>query len=193
MQTNEQKEYNKKIPGWLGDFDLVAISKLASNTPKNAIIAEVGSMHGKSAYCIATSAPTASLYCYDLWREDLVRSSDEIDRSNSIDEFKKHVGMCKNIIPTRIKSADDINHENLSIDMFFLDAAHTNPSDWEWIEFWLPKIKSGGVICGHDYYQPGKHTKVHYPDINENIEKLEKILDQKVTTYVASCIWSFKL
>ena len=193
MQTQEQKTYNKSIPGWLSDYDLEAISTMASDTPAHATIVEVGSMHGKSAYCIATSASTAKLYCYDLWRNDLVRSSDLLDRNNSIDEFRKYIHMCKNIIPIQITGKDDVQHENLSVDMMFLDAAHTNPSDWEWIEFWLPKIKKGGVICGHDYYQLGVHKEIHYPDINSNVSKLEEMLNKKVTTYRYSCVWSFTL
>jgi hypothetical protein len=36
-------------------------------------------------------------------------------------------------------------------DLVFIDADHTKKSVTEDIGVWLPKIKEGGVICGHDY------------------------------------------
>ena len=36
-------------------------------------------------------------------------------------------------------------------DLVYIDADHTYDSVTEDIGVWLPKIKEGGVICGHDY------------------------------------------
>jgi len=41
--------------------------------------------------------------------------------------------------------------ENGSLDFVFVDAGHDYESVAEDIHYWLPKVKSGGMIAGHDY------------------------------------------
>jgi predicted O-methyltransferase YrrM len=41
-----------------------------------------------------------------------------------------------------------------SVDFVFLDADHSYESVKKDIESWLPKIKKGGMISGHDYHNP---------------------------------------
>ena len=41
-----------------------------------------------------------------------------------------------------------------SVDMVFLDGAHDYESVMTDILSWLPKIREGGIICGHDYECP---------------------------------------
>lgn len=193
MQTIEQKEYNKSIPGWLSEWDMIALTRLSSSRREGATIVEVGSMHGKSAYCMATSAPWTNLFCYDLWPRTGILGPDGVTRGNNIELFRAYTSMCPNITPIQINSIDDIQWDTSKpIDLMFLDAAHTNPSDWEMIEYWLPKIAPGGIIAGHDYYTEEIHKVVHYPDINENVLRLEKMLGHPVMlAHKLACVWSF--
>jgi hypothetical protein len=39
-----------------------------------------------------------------------------------------------------------------SLDFAYLDAQHHYEAVKEDIELWYPKVKSGGILCGHDYY-----------------------------------------
>jgi hypothetical protein len=41
--------------------------------------------------------------------------------------------------------------ENESIDIVFIDANHSYESVKNDIDLWLPKVKTGGVLSGHDY------------------------------------------
>jgi len=43
------------------------------------------------------------------------------------------------------------NFEDGSVSLVFIDANHTKPFVEADIKAWLPKIKKGGVISGHDY------------------------------------------
>lgn len=194
MQTAEQKLYNESIPGWLSEYDMVALSTMAASRKHGAVIVEVGSMHGKSAYCLSTSAPEANIFCYDLWPGNGILGNDDVTRENKIETFQSFTHMCTNITPIKIGSINDINWDTtIPVDMMFLDAAHTNPSDWEMIEYWLPKIAPGGIICGHDYYTVERNEAVHYPDINANVRRLGGRLNQSVTLHKYSCVWSFFL
>lgn len=41
--------------------------------------------------------------------------------------------------------------KNCEFDFVFVDAAHDEESVQEDVKAWLPKVKPGGIICGHDY------------------------------------------
>lgn len=52
-------------------------------------------------------------------------------------------------------SADAARHfADGSVDFVFLDADHVYPRIYEDIQAWLPKVKPGGIIAGHDYNHP---------------------------------------
>ena len=44
-----------------------------------------------------------------------------------------------------------------SLDFCYLDADHSYKGVLNDIKLWMPKIKKGGVICGHDYIRDGVH------------------------------------
>lgn len=191
--TPEQFEHNKTIPGWFGEGDIKALSTLASSIIGGTII-ELGSMHGRSAYCLSKSSPTSKIFCLDYWSGWECKTADGITRPNSVETFKSYTSDCENI--TSIQLSQDVKtipSWDEPVDMVFIDALHENPDDWICIEFWLPKIKPGGIICGHDYYSEKNSTVVHYPDVIENVARLEKLLDKKFTLHPHSCVWSFKL
>jgi hypothetical protein len=45
------------------------------------------------------------------------------------------------------------------------------------------------LLCGHDY----QDENPPWPDVYENVKKLEKMLGKTVTTYNKSTVWSFKI
>jgi len=45
--------------------------------------------------------------------------------------------------------------KNGSLDLVFIDANHSYENVKEDIGNWLPKIRKGGIICGHDYVNKG--------------------------------------
>jgi predicted O-methyltransferase YrrM len=56
------------------------------------------------------------------------------------------------VTPMRLASNDAVNSfQDNSIDFLFIDADHTYEGCKQDIELWLPKVKTGGVIAGHDY------------------------------------------
>jgi len=50
------------------------------------------------------------------------------------------------------------------LDMVFIDAVHTFEQVWDDIGYWLPKIREGGLISGHDY--GGR-----YPGVKEAVDQ----------------------
>lgn len=192
MLTQKELEHNLTIPGWFGEGDILGLSSLASQI-KNGTIIELGSMHGRSAYCLSKSSPTSNIFCLDFWSGWMATTQDDIARPNSIDTFKSYITEeCTNVTPIQVFPDTKVTPLwEEPVDMVFIDTLHENPDDWNLIEFWLPKVKKGGIICGHDYYCPDNSEICHYPDVVANCNRLEGILDKKVTIHQYSALWSF--
>jgi len=196
--------YNKNIRGWMTEHELSVLEGWAAELSENSTIVEVGSFYGRSAYCFATStSPGTNVYCFDRWYGDVAPA--DIDKFsievrnkngfplpgmvNSMENFLNNTSELKNIIPQRVENYQGIKWEHGRIvDLFFIDAAHFNPSDWEYITFWMQYVKPGAYICGHDYY---KDSRI-FEDINNNVRELERIFNTTAETYTGTSLWRIK-
>lgn len=193
---------NNNILGFMSTLELQTLEELFSSyNHKDCIGVEIGSLHGRSSYQIAKTISEGTLYCIDNWSNWKLKSkfTEEQNKKHnfppegslcSLDTFKHNVSECKNIIPIQGNSPNVVKNWEQPIDFLFLDSSHYNPNDWDNIEFWLPKIKSGGIISGHDY-RPKIDTV--YPDIITNVLRLEKILNQNVHNPSDTSIWYFNI
>ncbi len=64
------------------------------------------------------------------------------------------------------------------LDLVFIDANHNNEAVEEDIILWSPKVKEGGIVCGHDYNKTesrGVHIAVDkfYPGANLEPDALD--------------------
>jgi hypothetical protein len=204
--------YNIDIPGWMTITELQDIETLAQMVPEHGTVVEVGSLFGRSSYAFHESMPeTAKLYCIDWWGGDDPAWPYTIPPFDTdapwspcgmglnYENFQKYTSDLERIVAIKGKSpyVFDVNGgwQYGTVDLFFLDANHVNPDDWDSIKFWLPLMNAGGIFAGHDHTGEGWEHK--FPDVLENIAKLERILDQKVTTFERpehpSTVWYFKL
>lgn len=190
--------YNVNIVGWMPEGELKVIEYLASLVPEGGHIVEVGSMAGRSSVCFAMSCkPGVRVTCIDLFDSHTVVKHDmpqsAIERHNFPEsgkvydmhaEFTRNTADCKNISMIRGNSPLGVVYTNEPIDLFFLDAHHYNPSDWNNIVFYSKFVKVGGYICGHDY-----HKGEQFPDVVKNVKRLERIYGAPAITYPGSSIW----
>jgi predicted O-methyltransferase YrrM len=171
--------YDLNIDGFMMEPELKQIEEWASMVPPGGIIVEVGSYKGRSSIAWSTSCdPSVTVYCLDRFRDEYQA------------EFVTNTSGIPNIIPIK----GDIPYDmggwvDQPIDLFFLDGMHSNPYDIDAINHFLPLIKKGGLLCGHDYYPVEKHS----PDIIANIRELEKRLDQEVDNPYNTSLWSFNV
>lgn len=194
--------YNNEIKGYMFEHELQILEQFAASVPKDGNIVEVGSFFGRSSVCLALSAPEATVYCVDNfydhdWLCDINVNYDETayvrnncpiygQTYNAKKEFLKNTEGIPNIIPVPGESPYQINYEGGDIDLFFLDANHHNPNDWDNLCYWVPFVKAGGIICGHDY----DHK---FPDVIHNVHRLEQVLKKQAKLHFTTCIWSFQL
>jgi len=127
---------------------------------------EVGSWKGRSSSFmgveIHNSNKKITFDCIDTWNG----SSEHWDPNNSqykpemktnpswlYDEFINNIKPVSHIItPKRGKSEDLVHtYEDESLDFVFIDASHDYEDVKTDLKNWLPKVKVGGVLAGHDY------------------------------------------
>lgn len=166
------------IPGWLFNSEPTHLYNIASKYNRaDAVGVEVGCLHGRSSAILSQAISSGVLYCIDPWENSINMSNRKnIDLyknrfplngvRNSFSYFSKNVRDYSNIRTIQGHSPQCVQGWNQKIDFLFLDAVHHNPSDRENIDFWLPFIRSGGSLFGHDY-------GINYPDIVENVRYLE--------------------
>lgn len=189
------------IPGWFyGPHQIEIIKLLFKYNQPDCVGVEVGCLHGRSSYAISMAIHKGTLYCIDLWdgRDSHdSRFSDEVIAKHNLpsegsyntkETFLKNTEDRKNIVAIQGSSPEVVKDWTMLIDFIFLDASHKNPNDRDNIDFWLPKIKPGGMFLGHDWYEDRR-----LPDVNLNVEYMEDLLKQKVTIIPKTSIWYFVL
>jgi hypothetical protein len=188
------------IPGYMTPAECAVLRQLAQSYNRlDAVGVEVGSLHGRSSYELATQMPLGRLICIDGWdgyNSGKHGRSDEWCVANNwpvdgtlctLEFFEDNVKDCPNITAIKGYSPWVVSTWVEPIDFVFIDALHANPSDWDNIKFWLPKLKPGGTLAGHDFY-PGREQ---WPDVHDNVRKLEHQLDKAVINPANTSIWYF--
>jgi len=129
--------------------------------PTESTFIEVGSWKGKSmaffAVEVINSGKNIECFAIDTWRGSSEHAQDEhIVNDTLYDLFLnniKPVGSVVNHI--RMPSVEASKEfENDSVEIVFIDAAHEYEPVKEDINAWLPKVRKGGFIAGHDYLLP---------------------------------------
>ncbi len=150
-----------QIPGWFSSQGLYDDILKASLDGSHFV--EVGSYEGKSAaYMIVeiiNSGKNIKFDCIDNWcNHNDIRDPDEtyqkfLDNMKSVREY---------INPIRMDSVEASKlYPDNSIDFVYIDADHSYESVKNDINAWLPKVKIGGILAGHDYPMKSVRDAVH--------------------------------
>ena len=170
--------------------------KRMKRIPHNGVVVEVGSFFGDSSsrmFCegIKKYKNNAVLHCVDTFNDDFFTSktqtADFMKKFNRITRGRRVIEVFfENMQPYEYKliredSVDaSMGFEDESIDLVFIDGDHTKEAVFRDISAWYPKVKYGGVICGHDY---GKKQF----GVTEVVDSFFKKIDR-----VVSSIWYVK-
>lgn len=118
---------------------------------KNPIGAEVGVFRGDLSSRLLASRDDLTLYMVDSWKKHEDFGPEEMEN------FYKHARTATSFAASRAKPIKKTSEEaardipNQSLDFVFIDADHSYSAVCDDIDLWLPKIKPGGILCGHDY------------------------------------------
>jgi hypothetical protein len=132
--------------------------EMINTFPSGSNFVEVGCWKGKSAAFMATEIANSGkdifFTCVDEWIEGY---DTFVDNMKTLEKF---------YIPIRKSSVEAAKcFEDKSLDFVFIDACHDYEAVKADILAWLPKVKVGGILAGHDYhedrmYHPGVHDAV---------------------------------
>jgi hypothetical protein len=148
----------KGIPGFF-DFKNV-YDRVAESAQDGQVFVEVGCLLGRSACYlgerIQARKKKVTLICVDAWPSTYHWGPEKNTKIEApFETFLANVrqsGLTEIIFPIRAKSvraAASIVRDNL--DFVFIDAEHDYESCRDDIAAWLPKVRDGGTIAGHDY------------------------------------------
>jgi predicted O-methyltransferase YrrM len=157
MSTKPEKYRN--IHGWFDYEDLY--EQTFSNLPQSAHIVEVGCWLGRSACFMAelikSSEKSVRFDCVDTWRPPVPELRHVVSGNGNtlVDDFVRNLNDALvleyvNVIQTT--SLEVVNmYTDKSLDFVFLDNEHTEEHVFLELNAWWPKIKSGGILAGHDF------------------------------------------
>ena len=127
------------------------LKDLVGGFPPNYVMAEIGCFKGESTRVFAKGAKT--VLCIDPWipypeisLEDMTIAESCFDKVAK--EFPSIVKL-KGFSHERCEGIADA-----SLDVVYVDGAHDYYNVYEDLVRWLPKIKPGGIISGHDWGIP---------------------------------------
>lgn len=132
--------------------------KMVSDANENSHFVEVGVWKGRSAAFMAVeiinSKKDIKFDCVDTWEGSVEHKEfDVIINKELYKLFIDNIEPVKNVInPIKLPSLDAVNlYNDESLDFIFIDASHEYEDVKNDIIAWLPKLKNGGILAGHDY------------------------------------------
>lgn len=144
-----------------GECDFLQSVLDRADSPSHFI--EVGSWKGRSASFMAVaihnSGKTIKFDCVDTWEgsDEIAHVNDnDVKNGTLFETFKQNMkpveGMYNAVQLPSVTAAK--LYEDKSLDFVFLDASHDYDNVVADIVAWLPKVKEGGIIGGHDALHP---------------------------------------
>lgn len=153
--SHPMRHYYDIVEGWFGPDDAEFYRSMVEKTQGLSKFVEVGSFKGRSAVCLAVEIfnqnKSITFDCIDLWEPNLYYSDLTIEPFEN--NLRPMRDFCDKIFKMKSEEAAKFYNDE-SIDLVFIDADHSYESVKKDILTWLPKVRKGGIISGHDEYFP---------------------------------------
>jgi predicted O-methyltransferase YrrM len=145
-----------------GGMNPMELAWLADKASKSRWVVEIGSLRGRSARAMADNMSNLSvLFCVDPFQGSeehggAFAGTDNLYRTfcaNLADHIER-----QRVCPVHLPSLEAARIFRLlgrhDLDMVFIDASHDYASVTADIRAWLPLLKPGGLLSGHDHGHP---------------------------------------
>lgn len=135
------------------------LKELCKYLPNYNIGVEIGVLNGDFSFQILNTINIKKLYLIDpyLIGEEKYAGglntsySTELDYINLLNRFNDQISNGTIIVDRRF-SFDAVNdYPDNIFDFVYIDASHLYKDVLKDLNDWMPKLKNGGLMCGHDY------------------------------------------
>ncbi len=110
--------------------------------------AEIGVFKGGFSACLMRNLDLNLLYMVDPWEDWRRQFRDDI-YNECLEVIEPYIDRVKMMRMMSVDAAPLVPDE--SLDFVQIDANHSYESCKEDITLWCPKVKTGGIVSGHDY------------------------------------------
>lgn len=159
-----------EIEGWCNFYDLY--EEMVRRFPDGSHFVEVGSWKGHSAAFMAVNIVNSGKHVRFDMVDIMTESIPLQDVPDRVAIFQERYNLIKsnlsrvpwvNIIPKASNEASSMYKDGI-LDFVYIDADHHFDNVVNDIKCWLPKVKKGGFLGGHDFY--------NYADVQKAVKKM---------------------
>jgi len=160
----------RNMPVEIPNTDRVDLAELF-NELGFTVGAEIGVLRGAYSKVLCEKNPNMKLYCVDPYLAYEGFLPGEPNQAEQDDIFEECKGVlspynCEFIRKMSVDASKDF--EKGSLDFIYLDANHRFEHVVNDLVAWIPKVRPGGIISGHDFHRMSERTDlknnpVHIP------------------------------
>lgn len=160
----------------------------------NLVGAEIGVYRGDLSARLLRARPQLRLLLVDAWAgsagaSDSYKASGDRRAFDSPEKMDAHYEATRRAVAFAGKRASIVRSfstaaavmvEDASLDFVFIDADHSYEGCSADIKVWWPKVKPGGLLCGHDY-------SAAWPGVRRAVDEAVDAHDWGLTIGGAAC------
>lgn len=158
------EHYAENIPGFFNHGDFGFYGFCVANAPQTAHFVEIGSYKGRSSSFMAVeiirSGKQIRFDCVDTWQGSIEHQAGQSHEDPDVVSGLLYETFLENMRPVagrynavRMPSVQAAEiYGNDTLDWVFIDASHDYDNVVADIRAWLPKVRPGGMISGHDHF-----------------------------------------
>lgn len=149
----------RTIKGWMSRAELGWIAEQAQTCPTGVV--EIGCYRGRSGRAWADHLPVGScLYAVDHWQESPTNGDRDFEAYQQ--NLSDHIARDRvRLFRMRAdRAVSQIQALTPAVDLVFIDGDHTYAGVQADLEAYLPLVRPGGLIAGHDFNDVPRHAGV---------------------------------
>ena len=172
-KLNKLNHFWQTVPGFFEHNDIQFYKSIIDRVQGPAHFVEVGSYKGRSSAYMAVECANSNkgiqFDCVDTWA-----GSEEHQKGQGFEDADVVNGSLFEVFTNNMKPAEGLYravrlpsveaaslYQDESLDFVFIDASHDYENVKADITAWYPKVKTGGIISGHDFVHGPVATAVH--------------------------------
>jgi hypothetical protein len=166
-------------------FGFLTREQLLELLPKGGEVAEIGVAEGEFSEVILAACQPRKLHLIDPWefqdRQDYVVDPNNVDQNsndarykNILQKFAPEIASGQVEVHRKFSQDAAADFKNEQFDWIYIDAMHTYEAVTQDLESFMPKVKSHGLILGHDYADHINSRKMNFgvvPAVNDFVFK----------------------